>query len=149
MRERSARSECSYGKLSPYGFIEYLNSSHGVLVGMVIKRSGPVVHTNHLCGPELYRERCLSYKSGKNNGIKACNRPGPYTLNNVKVNGHVSSRVKIQEKLLRNKTTPYIKGLHLFLLEKWIEISILNNDPRFESVEVFWNVHSLSKQPFS
>ncbi len=91
MRERYARSECSYGKLSPYGFIKYqvpmqqmgpffyrwvtcpslrailrkwphmrsgdliiLNSSHGVLVGMVIKLSGPVAHTNHLCGPELY-----------------------------------------------------------------------------------------------
>ncbi len=58
MRERSARSECSYGKLSLYGFIKYqdliiLNSSHGVLVGMVIKQSGPVMHTNHVCGPEL------------------------------------------------------------------------------------------------
>ncbi len=52
VRERSARSECSYGKLSLYGFI-ILNSSHGVLVGMVIKQSGPVAHTNHVCGPEL------------------------------------------------------------------------------------------------
>ncbi len=31
-----------------------LNSSHGVLVGMVIKRRGPVTHTNHVCGPELF-----------------------------------------------------------------------------------------------
>ncbi len=59
MCERSARSECSYGKLSPYGFIKYqdliiLNSSHGLLAGMVIKLSGPVMHTNHLCGPELH-----------------------------------------------------------------------------------------------
>ncbi len=74
MRERSARSECSYGKLSPYGFIKYqvpmqqirkwshmrsgdliiLNSSHDVLVGMVIKLSGPLAHTNHECGPELF-----------------------------------------------------------------------------------------------
>ncbi len=91
MRERSAPSECSYGKLSPYGFIKYqlpmqqmgpffyrlvrrgpslrailrkwphtrsgdliiLNSSHDVLVGMVIKLSGPLAHTNHVCGPEL------------------------------------------------------------------------------------------------
>ncbi len=30
-----------------------LNSPHGVLVGMVIKLSGQVAHTNHLCGPEL------------------------------------------------------------------------------------------------
>ena len=51
MREMSAGFECSYGKLSPYGFI--LNSTHGVLVGMVIKPSGRVAHTNHLCGPEL------------------------------------------------------------------------------------------------
>ncbi len=35
------------------GDLIILNSSHGVLVGMVIKRSGPVVHTNHVCGPEL------------------------------------------------------------------------------------------------
>ncbi len=54
MRERSARSECSYGKLSPYGFIKYQNSSHDVLVGMVIKLSGPLAHTNHVCGPELF-----------------------------------------------------------------------------------------------
>ncbi len=53
MRKRSAFSECSYGKLRPYGFIKYQNSSHGVLVGMVIKLSGPLAHTNHVCGPEL------------------------------------------------------------------------------------------------
>ncbi len=58
MRERSARSECSYGKLSPYGFIKYqdlviLNSSHDVFVGMGIKPSGALAHTNHVCGPEL------------------------------------------------------------------------------------------------
>ncbi len=70
MREMSAGFECSYGKLSPHGFIKYqvpiprsvrgplgkchhkrsgdlviLNSTHGVLVGMVIKPSGQVVHT--------------------------------------------------------------------------------------------------------
>ena len=33
--------------------IVILNRTHGVLVGMVIKRSGQVAHTNHLCGPEL------------------------------------------------------------------------------------------------
>ncbi len=31
-----------------------LNSSHGVLVGMVIKLSGQVAHANHVCGPELH-----------------------------------------------------------------------------------------------
>ncbi len=36
------------------GDLIILNSSHGVLVGMVIKLSGPVEHTNHVCGPELY-----------------------------------------------------------------------------------------------
>ena len=80
MHKRSARSECSYGKLSPYGFIKYqvpmqqmgpflyepchmrrgdliiVNSSHDVLGGMVIKRSGPVVHANHVCGPELLND---------------------------------------------------------------------------------------------
>ena len=35
------------------GDLIILNSSHGVLVGMVIKQSGPVAHTNHVCGPEL------------------------------------------------------------------------------------------------
>ncbi len=77
MREMSAGSECSYDKVSTYGFIKYqvpmqqmgpilrrwphkrsgdlviLNSTHGVLVGMVIKLSGQVAHTNHVCGPEL------------------------------------------------------------------------------------------------
>ena len=31
------------------GDLIILNSSHGVIVGMVIKLSGQVVHTNHLC----------------------------------------------------------------------------------------------------
>ncbi len=35
------------------GDLIILNSSQGVIVGMVIKLSGPVMHTNHLCGPEL------------------------------------------------------------------------------------------------
>ena len=59
MREMSGGFECSYGKLSPYGFI--LNSTHGVLVGMVIKPSGQVAHTNHLCGPELLGGRFPYY----------------------------------------------------------------------------------------
>ncbi len=69
MREMSAGSECSYDKVSPYGFIKYqvpLGDCHSVLVGMVIKLSGQVAHTNHVCGPELYTLRrngslhCLS-----------------------------------------------------------------------------------------
>ncbi len=63
MHERSAWSECPYGfikyqvpmqRMGPFSYLIILNSSHGVLVGMVIKLSGPVTHTNHVCGPELY-----------------------------------------------------------------------------------------------
>ena len=53
MHEMSAGSECSYDKLIPYGFLVILNSRHGVFVGMVIKLSGQVTHTNHGYGPEL------------------------------------------------------------------------------------------------
>ena len=39
---------CGYGTC-------FLNSTDGVLVGMVIELSGQVMHTNHVCGPELNR----------------------------------------------------------------------------------------------
>ena len=77
MCEMSTGSESSYDKVSPYGFIKYqvpmqqmgdlviLNTTHGVLVvGMVIKLSGQVAHTNHVCGPELLcRIQCLTLGS--------------------------------------------------------------------------------------
>ncbi len=59
MREMSTGFEYSYDKLGPYGFTKLphqrigdlviLNCAHGVLVGMAVKPSGQVLHTNHLC----------------------------------------------------------------------------------------------------
>ena len=48
--------------MNPYRFVKYevlklviLNSAQGVLVGMVIKLSGQIMHMNHVCGPGLLR----------------------------------------------------------------------------------------------
>ena len=60
MCEMSAGSECFNDKLRTYAQFYILNSTHGVLGGMVIKLNGQVTHTNHLCGPELLGSVCSS-----------------------------------------------------------------------------------------
>ncbi len=74
-----------------------LNSSHDVLVGIVIKLSGPLAHTNHVCGPELPCV-CLSLRS-------VGSTVGPRDLNfDTYINDHLILSLKV--KVIGQRSRP-------------------------------------------